>query len=598
MACLAACGKDTVVTQRRVVANVPAACAVGAQGFATYYPLGDFEPASAPASLSFSATGKPLAQLDGATRQLVLSAQLGVSTWEGVGPVGASGDVNVLVLPQFQPCALSQGVGMRTGSALGVVGSGRALLAGGAVGRSAPPEYVVHLDTGVLTPASPPLLHQRTQATVTAFAGGGLVAGGLRTDNGTALPEAQVLDPGSDGFTTEILLSEPRRGHAAVVLANGDTLLVGGYGDATASSPLTSLERVYATSSCVQGGEECSTETDEGPLFPLLVDPVAVRLADGEVLVAGGAQTEGPNVTGLQWFGTMGEGQSIPMFPIPGGPPFALAALQGGGALVVVTPPPNPPASFKTTWVVGADRSVTAAASVQGSLTAPILLGGAGGAPLLWTGDRWLQWQPWLGAFGLAVGLEGVSANIGDARATLDPGLAMWLDPSQQRLVALRTATTNAYSEDPVAFLTPDDTGVAPDSLPGVGGVTYTGGTGLTLPLGTSAFVTDRTYADVSIRVRFDAGQPPSVLLRDNQAALYFVDDTCCAGLLDASSPQPVMDIERHGATITCAVDGAAASTCPTTLGPAARVSVGVGGLRRGVPSLVEEIIVTRLGAP
>jgi len=27
-------------------------------------------------------------------------------------------------------------------------------------------------------------------------------------------------------------------------------------------------------------------------------------------------------------------------------------------------------------------------------------------------------------------------------------------------------------------------------------------------------------------------------------------------------------------------------------------VSVGVGGLRRGVPSLVEEIIVTRLGAP
>ena len=41
-----------------------------------------------------------------------------------------------------------------------------------------------------------------------------------------------------------------------------------------------------------------------------------------------------------------------------------------------------------------------------------------------------------------------------------------------------------------------------------------------------------------------------------------------------------------------------APSTCPTTLGSASRVSVGVGGLRRGVPSLVEEIIVTRLGAP
>jgi hypothetical protein len=598
LACLVACGTDTVVTQRRVVANVPAACAVGMQGFATYYPLGDFEPPPSPASLALSATGTPLTQLDADTRELVLSAQQGVSTWEGLGPVGATGDVNVLVLPQFQPCALTQGVGMRTGSSLGALGSGRALLAGGAVGRAGSPDYVVHLDTGALVQASPEISIPRTQATVTAFGGGGLVAGGLRADNLTPLSQAEVLEPDTDGFSTQVItLEEPRRGHAAVVLADGDTLLVGGYADMTDDNPLTTFEVVYAASGAV-------SETDVGPLNPVLTSPVAVRLASGEVLVAGNTQVEQDQATGLEWFDAEGHAENVMMQGIKAGASFALIALEGGGALAVVAPPTGAAPGFPTTWVVGADHSVTLLPTSLGSLTAPILFGGEGGAPLLWTGDRWLRWQAWPGGFGLAAGLEGVTSAIGDASATLDPGLAMWLDPMQQRLVALRIATTNAYSDDPAPFVTTDGTCgapnacVAPDRLPGASGVTFTGGTGLTLVHGASAFVTDRTYADASIHVAFAAGHSPSLVLRDDEAVEHVIDDGCCAGLLTATGPAPVMDVERHGGTLTCAVDGAAASTCGVTLGAETRVSVGVRGALPSTPSIVQKIIVTRLGAP
>ena len=187
---------------------------------------------------------------------------------------------------------------------------------------------------------------------------------------------------------------------------------------------------------------------------------------------------------------------------------------------------------------------------------------------------------------------------VGDAFTSPDPGLAMWLDPARKQLVALRWGTDNAFSADPPSFLAQDSTGVAPDALPAGGTATYTGAAGLVIAQGAAAFVTDRTYADVSIRATFQAGQAPFIVLRDDQGAAHVIDDTCCAGLLSAQGPAPSVDVERTGGTVTCAVDGAAPSTCSAGLSARARVSVGVQGAVPTTPSVVSEIVVKRLGAP
>jgi hypothetical protein len=580
-----------VVTTRKVVANVPAACAVDGQGYATYFALGDFEPAAPSPGPYFSQQGQVLTPIDAQAQALVVTASEHGSTWEGVTTVPPSGDVNVLVLPADLSCALTAQVGARTGSTLAAIGSERALLVGGTT-PSVASDFVVRLDTGEVSqiPGNLELQPPRAQASVTPFGAGGLVAGGFDVD-GVPTGDAQVFDPSAGGFTTHITLSERRAAHAAVVLEGGETLLVGGIGGADGKTPIPRLEVVDP----VHGS---AVEEGLSPLDPVVTAPVAVRLASGEVLVAGGTTVGGTPTTSLQWFASDASMPSATPQTLPAGSGFSILALEAGGALAVVAPPTGTPANFQTTWVIGADHSVTAAMMAVQALTRPVLFGGAGGAPLLWTGDRFLQWQPWSGAFTSSPVLDSAPANIGDAFASPDPGLAMWLDPARKQLVALRWDTDNAFSADPPSFLAQDATGVAPDALPAGGTATYTGGTGLAIAQGAAAFVTDRTYADVSIRATFQAGQAPFVVLRDDHGAAHVIDDTCCAGLLSAQGPAPSVDVVRTGGTVTCAVDGAPPSTCSAGPDAGARVSVGVQGALPTTPSVVSEIVVKRLGAP
>jgi hypothetical protein len=593
-----ACSKDTVVTTRNVYVDVPSACAVAGHGFATYAAQGDFEPTSQPLGPDLSDVGAVLVQLDGQTRELGVSVSLGTSAWEGRTSVPPKGDVNVLVLPADLSCALTRGVGMRTGSTLGVIGSQRALLVGGTAMGPVPEDFVVHLDTGQVTPVAQNLKPPRSHASVSTFDAGGLVAGGT-SDDGTVQQDAWIFDPAAEGFTQSIVLDQKRTGHSAVALLDGRTLLVGGTSDAAGRQPIQNMELVDPTN-------DQAYEQGVAPLDPPLTSPVAVLLASGEVLVAGGTTATSPPSTGLQWFrpcssqeGCQVKSSAVAMGTIPAGAALSIVALQGGGALAVVAPPAGAGANFSTTWVIGADHTVDAAgSSVAGTLSRPLLFGGVGGAPLLWTSDRWLQWQPWSASFTAAPVLDNAPANVGDAVASVDPGLAMWLDPSQNKLVALRTATDDAYSPDPASFLSQGPGGVAPDRLPGPSAVTYTGGTGLTLSQGASAFVTDRTYADVSVRATFASGQPPYVVLRDDEGQAHVLKDDCCSGLFAATGPSPVVDVERVGGTVTCQVSGGQVGTCGDVPSSSARVSVGVQGASTAGPSVVSEIVVRRLGAP
>jgi hypothetical protein len=224
-----------------------------------------------------------------------------------------------------------------------------------------------------------------------------------------------------------------------------------------------------------------------------------------------------------------------------------------------------------------------------------VLFGGAGGAPVLWTGDRWLQWQPYAGTFGPIAVIDDVPAVIGDATCTPDPGLAMWLDPKQQQLTLLRFDTRNAYTSLPGPLLLTGPEETSPDQPTAV---TWDINTGLTLQQGTpgaAAFVTDRTYADVDVSVDVNQGQA-FVALRDALGVEVDVPGETCTPAGPAAGPY-ALQVQRRGGSVTWGLNGAPAGTCQPLVNGDARVSVGVraGG---SMPGVVTNLIVSRVGTP
>jgi hypothetical protein len=212
------------------------------------------------------------------------------------------------------------------------------------------------------------------------------------------------------------------------------------------------------------------------------------------------------------------------------------------------------------------------------------------GAPVLWTGDRWLQWQPYAGAFGEIPVLDAAPAMVGDATCSPDPGLAMWLDPGDQQLTLLRFDTRNAYSsvENPLLVTGPDD--LSPD---GLGTVSWDIDTGLTVQPGSAAFVTDRTYADVDVAVTVATG-PAAVELRDATGALLDVPGGCLPPV--TPGPGQTLLVHRRGANVTWSLD-ATQGTCNPLPDGDARVSVGVRA-EGTTPAVVMNMIVSRVGSP
>jgi len=584
-----ACHKTPVVTDRVVTAYVPDACAADGSAYAQYFPYGDFDPVAPPATGYLSDVGVVLPGIDDEARALVMTASnASLRAWEGVGAVPATGDVNVLLLPTLNSCALTQPVGPRTGSVMAPIGGEQVMIVGG-TGNPVPSTYVASLDTGaVASLGTNDLQTPRTATTVTAFGDGALVAGGLSAAN-VVLQNAEVYSTSTGGFGGQLIaLSGPRMQHGAVVLVSGQTLLVGGLSSTDPTSVLSTLEIVDPVL-------DKSIPEGVGQLQAPRRNPTVLRLASGEILVAGGVDEDGNPVQTLEWFNADGTGSTSKQpQTLAQGPDSAFVALEGGGALAVV-PPAVPTAGFQNVWVIGASGAPEAATPIPGLLTAPVLFGGAGGAPVLWTGDRWLQWQPYAGSFGPISVLDDTPAMVGDATCSPDPGLAMWLDPTQLQLTLLRFDTRNAYSSlvNPLLVTGPDET--SPDQL---NAVSWDIDTGLTLEPGTpgaAAFVTDRTYADVAISI--DVGPGPAVVaLRDTLGNETDLPSAQC-GATPPSQGGYTLQVERHGASVTWSTDTGLTGTCDLSATGDARVSVGVraGGTTQGI---VTNLIVSRLGTP
>jgi hypothetical protein len=601
-----ACDRAPQVTTRTVTLHAPKSCVTSetpldGQAYVQFDALGDFDPPSQAAAMGglLGALGTQLTGIEDDAQALVVEATESDREWQGVGDIPATGDIDVLVTPTLTSCPLTtptMAPGTRSGATLAPFGVQQAMLVGGGGGGGPlPPTYIVNLGTGAVAQANPDLRTPRSRAAVTAFGSGALVAGGVDPQSGGAvLDTAEVFDPTLGGFDQQnpILLSEARADPGAAVLATGETVLVGGVG-ADGTSVLASMEIVDPVTRTVRS-------TNVAQLSVARSAPTVLLLASGEILVVGGVDGAGNPVNTLEWFSAdVSQVTRLPTQLVTGLAQSAVA-LEGGGALVVIAPPATADSSFENVWRIDADGALEPAQSVEGMLTQPVLFGGAAGAPLLWTGDRWLRWQPWEGSFGEANTLDTAAASIGDVVASPDSGLAFWLDATDFAFTALRFDTQGEFSTLPGALLATDDTDTVPDRLASPGVVTFDPSTGVTLAAGASVFVTDRTYADVTIDVDQPTGEPVLVVLRDPTGTELEVGGETCPGALSGSTAgqASTLHVQRAGATVTWSLGSGATATCATGVAAGARLSIGLRGPEGATEGIASNLIIARSARP
>ncbi len=602
-AAVVACADAPSVDTRTVTFHSPVSCQVGASPYALLFAAGDFQPKSSSevnGQIFLDQIGATLAAMPLGTRELgvaVTADAAGLLFWRGRADVATSGDVDVLLWPSTGGCALSQPAEPlrdRTDAAIGALDGRRVLVAGGAADSVVPASFVADLTTGVQTKLLADLLVPRARATVTAFGDGALVAGGVRPDSGELLASAEVFT-GADFDGAPILLSEGRAVHGAVVLATGETLLVGGTGNRGALATLEIVDpktRRYRTA----GLTHLDTPRSR---------PIVLRLANGEILVAGGVDDQGSPIGSLEWLSFDAREHKQTRL-LPAAASLGVAALPGGGALAVLAPT-SPAPDFKNVWVISADRTADPATSIAGELKAARLFPGNAGSPVLYTGDRWLRWQPWLGEFGLMAEVASGGGPDRDALVSPDLGLAAWLSTNNGHatLSGLRFDARGAYTTDSVrgpllanstAFMSPDRL-VSRSATP----ITFSPDRGLLLDTGASAFLTDATFAAFALDLTV-TGPAPIVVLRDDAGVeLEVGGGTCPIVVPDGTS---TLHVERDGANVAVTVGADPPTPCRlhdrkdglgrTADAATARVSIGLRGGSSGDRSSGKSLLVVR----
>jgi len=585
---LGACKSDAEVVTRTVTIHAPLACAAGSSSYALgkspyalFDPLGDFAPVSSPLpSLALSQVGAVLAGFPADTEEIVATvtgAAAGSALWNAHALLPSAGPVDLLALPFGSPCALTDPIDARTGGALGVVDALHALVAGGTSSAGVPRTALVDLTRGTVTELAGGLLAPRTSPSITPWSGGAVVAGGIGLAGSTPSFEIYSSSAGDfDGATYP--LSQARARHAAVVLASGETLLVGGV-DAT-GHVLGSMEAIDPVARRARTGGLAFLDVPRA-------DPVALRLASGEILVAGGVDADGAPVATIEWF-SADASRLERTRPLVSSLHEAFVPLAAGGALAIIAPD-APIAGFQNTWVIAADGSLDAATPIE-TLTDPRLFEGTEQAPILWTGDRWLVWEPWAGAFAALESAIGAPGPSGDPVGSPEPGLGVWLDGTT--VSALRFGTRGPYATTPSPLLAgAEGTSLtAPDQLvtgASTGAITFDPEAGLTLESGASVFLTDTTFAAFTLDAETPGKLPPAIVLRDAEGNETVLDSAACGIAAGAS-----VHLEREGSVVRASVDGGALATCNAAPAAGARVSIGVRGI--GASSVVRGVVVTR----
>lgn len=596
-ALVVACSRAPEIEEREVFVYSPRSCPVSeSEAYSVIYAAGDFEPSiDAPptASVFLREIGRALTELPKETRSLVVDVSQRELDWRGVAELPRRGPINVLVWRGVEACRLTRDVERRADMTFAVIGR-HFVVAGGRSfdGSHVPRTFVGDLTTGAIERLSIGLGTRRLRPSVTAFPpspdepSAALVAGGADPDHpDRALATAEVYVPHvgapSDvgDFDGRIDLSEPRAEHGAVVLASGETLLVGGRGPA---GPLRTMEIVDpATRRARTGGVAL--------LAVARTSPTVLRLASGEIMVAGGTDAKGAAVPTVEWFSPDASAPTKRPVDLVTGRERAFVPLEAGGALAVVAPEGTAP-DFKTVWVISADGAVEPGLPVDPSTLESVrLFPGAEGAPVLWTGTKWLRWSPWFGAFQPIPAGPSTGPSL-DAIATGDSGLALWLEDrgvAGMNVLGFRFATRTRFGAVPKPLLTTSAEHLAPDRLAGRS-IRFDEERGLLLDPGASAFVTDVTFADFELDLEVTAAAAV-VVLRGEGGDEVEIGGADCAPSRPATR---TVAVKRRGARVSFAVDDDAARGCPIEV--TGRVALGLRGAQGAGVSGARNLRVTR----
>jgi hypothetical protein len=394
----------------------------------------------------------------------------------------------------------------------------------------------------------------RAHATVTEFGPKLLVAGGevppepgLDVDPGS---RAEVFDPALGQFEPEgIALLRGRSRHAAVVLRDGTTLLVGGTGEdgLVSQFELVSPESRRAT---LLGLAELRFGREH---------PQALVLSDGRVFVGGGVDEQGAPIASAEWFSADATDPEFETALEPKARDWSFAPLAGGGVLGVagceperepdepctgVGCPTNCTAncclarcpdggcpSDKAVWF-GPD-GVPTAITAPARFAAPMLAPGSDGSP--WLFDAALpsaplfRFNPWRAEF------ERTTATIHSPPArdapivSLGPDAFAWLTASEPpELIGFRAGTRSVFSSDLplVTLVDPEDPArpwhLAPDrAVPP--DMFRRSETSMQNELALGApdaeprvWLTDALFGDVSVSIDY-TGAPPILLLGETR---------------------------------------------------------------------------------
>jgi hypothetical protein len=598
LALLVSCSRDPAIVERQVIVFSPRACPVSqSEAYSVIYAGGDFEPSvdkPPVASVFLRETGHTMNELPKETRSLVVDVSQREIDWHGVAELPASGAVNVLVWPGGESCRLTRDVEQRTDFAFGVVGQ-RFIVAGGRSpdGAQVPHTFVGDLTTGIVEALPIGLNTRRSSPSITPFGDDALVAGGHDPESGIgdvslrAIATAEVYVPKNGEFDQQrIDLSEPRTRHGAIVLASGETLLVGGRGPA---GPLRTMEIVDpATRRARTAGVALMRIARE--------KPTVLRLASGEILIAGGTDAAGNQVPTLEWFAPDAGSATKRPVDLVAGRERAFVALEAGGALAVIKPATDSP-DFKTVWVISADGTLAPGLPVDpATLDAVRLFAGAEGAPALWTGRRWMRWSPWFGGFEAIADAPDKGPALG-AIANGDSGLALWLDDRGAagfNVTGFRFTARTRFGAVPKPLLTAISTTdqLAPDRLAGIAGSSmhFDQERGLLLGPGASAFLTDLTFGDFALSFDVTAGAPV-VVVRPERGDELEIGGLACAF---AQAATKSLGVRRHGRQLFADVDATGERLCPTELDANTRVALGLRGAQGASESGARTLIVTR----
>lgn len=540
-----------------------------------------------------------------ATEGVDAVATLGEQEFTGYAERRAGGPLDVLLWPTGEACPVYSTTdgypGDGGGHALGYAPEhGLVLMVGeDADDARAQGALTVSVTTGEVTlqPASQSPPEPVAFATLTPFDGGLLLAGG---ENPTRNPDprererfdrAYLFDVETRTFASEpISLNWDRSHHAAVTLASGATVLVGGTSE---GGLVRQLEAIFP-------GNPRSSLLGLAALATGRLDPVVLTLDDGRLFVGGGTGANGMPVGDIEWLDADAH-LALDQRSLPALPNRAFIAMPRGGVLSVPgCSTEGACASWEASWVSHDYEVETIPIPVTARCPAPerpLLAPAGSGTPLLvarYADGSACSWRfdPWPGDYRTtadALARPRFVRELLDLDPLPNPRISpiavgadafLWVtDAAPGGLGGLRLGNRGAWSRDLFSLLTRDETApsrplrlmpdrpvVPPDVVAGDTPLYANGALSLrTADAAVTYWVPDTRYGDVTLTLSLER-DPTSSDDDPRRAAPRVYFDATELGGAGAPWPEPadtlasdapaVVTVTRRAGTVTLASGG------------------------------------------